>query len=201
MQINPEPWICADGPHADVVMSCRARIARNLAGFPFVGRATPSERHEIVNIARQVLLSRQIEPELIWVDLAESPQRERRLLVERHLISSNHAEAEHERAVALTADETLSVMVNEEDHLRMQVLAPGMQLQNVYQRLDAIDDAVESCIDFSFDRRWGYLTACPTNLGTGIRLSVMMHLPALRITGEINRVRRAAKDLHLAVRG
>jgi len=184
-----------------VVMSCRARLARNIDGFPFTNRASATERQEIVRVARQVLVADDIASGMVWVDLAEVNDHDRRLLVERHLISKNHAETEIERGVAISGDEALSVMVNEEDHLRMQFLAPGLQLTEVYQRINAVDDALESKLEYAFSDRWGYLTACPTNVGTGIRFSVMMHLPALKITNEIDRVRRAAKDLHLAVRG
>jgi protein arginine kinase len=195
------PWISADGPHSDVVMSCRARLARNIAGFPFVNSATETQRHELINLARQVLLGSDLAEGMIWVDLTRATPRDRELLVERHLISKNLAEAEIERAVAVSGDETLSVMVNEEDHLRMQILAPGLALSDVHRRIHNVDDAIEARIDYAFSKRWGYLTACPTNVGTGIRFSVMMHLPALKIINEIDRVRRAAKDLHLAVRG
>ncbi|MDY7109207.1 MAG: protein arginine kinase [Planctomycetota bacterium] len=195
------PWISADGPHADVVLSCRARLARNIAGFPFVNSASTTQRHELLNIARQVLLRCRLADGMTWVDLVETTPRDRELLFERHLISRNLAEADIERAVVISSDETLSVMVNEEDHLRMQVLAPGLALTDVHDRIHAVDDAIEAHIDYAFSKRWGYLTACPTNVGTGIRFSVMMHLPALKIINEIERVRRAAKDLHLAVRG
>lgn len=201
MRIARDPWICAEGPDADVVVSCRARVARNLEGFSFSNRADPDERREIVNIARQVLLALPVAPQMLWVDLVQAPERDRRLLVERHLISAALASADHDRAVAISDDERLSVMVNEEDHLRIQVLGPGLRLDEVHRRVNEVDDAIEARLDFAFDSRWGYLTACPTNVGTGIRVSAMLHLPALAITKEINRVRRAAKDLHLAVRG
>lgn len=203
MNINPlqGPWISSDGPHADVVMSCRARLARNIAGYPFTNKASAVQRHEVLRVAEQVLLSSDLAPEMMWVDLAQATEHDRRLLVERHLISKNLAEAEIERAVAISADEALSIMVNEEDHLRMQFLASGLRLKEVHDRINAVDDAVEARVDYAFSKRWGYLTACPTNVGTGIRFSVMMHLPALKITNEIERVRRSAKDLHLAVRG
>ena len=191
------PWASLDGPHCDVVMSCRARLARNISGFPFVSRASEAQRHEIVNLAHQVLMSTDTARGLMWIDLNEATDRDQKLLVERHLISKNLADADHERGVAVSADELFSMMVNEEDHLRLQQLAPGLQLDEAYRRLNAIDDAVESRLEYAFCERWGYLTACPTNVGTGIRFSVMMHLPALKITNEIDRVRRAAKDLHL----
>ncbi len=190
-----------DAPHSDVVMSCRVRLARNIAGFPFVNKASQPQCHELLNLVRPVLLSSEIAPGMIWVDLNQAPMRDRRLLFERHLISKHLAEADHRRAVAISGDETLSIMINEEDHLRMQILAPGLQFATVFERLNAVDDAIENRLDYAFSPRWGYLTACPTNVGTGIRFSVMMHLPALKMTNEIDRVRRAAKDLHLAVRG
>lgn len=188
-------------PHSDVVLSSRVRMARNIAGFPFVNRASHAQCQELLGVARPVLLNHELADGMIWVDLNQATLRDRRLLFERHLISKHLAESEHRRAVAISGDESLSVMVNEEDHLRMQILAPGAQLPQVYARLSAVDDAIESRIDYAFSPRWGYLTACPTNIGTGIRFSVMMHLPALKMTNEIERVRRAAKDLHLAVRG
>lgn len=194
-------WNGDDGPHHDVVMSCRVRLARNIAGFPFVNRASDHQAVELLNLSQQVLLHEEIAEGMIWVDLNQSTTRDRRLLVERHLISKNLAESPKRRAVAISGDETLSVMINEEDHLRMQVLAPGLALRDAFERLNAVDDAVESRVDYAFSPRWGYLTACPTNVGTGIRFSVMLHLPAMKITGEIDRVRRAAHDMHLAVRG
>lgn len=194
-------WTRAGAPHQDVVLTCRARLARNLAGFPFTNRSSPVQRREILHLVRETVLGADLAPSMIWVDMAEATERDRRLLVERHLVSNQHAEAEHERGVAISGDEALAIMVNEEDHLRMQLLAPGMQLSQVHEAVDAVDDKLEAKLDFAFDRRFGYLTACPTNVGTGIRFSVMMHLPGLRITSEINRVRRAARDLHLAVRG
>ncbi len=198
---TPSPWLSDDGPDADVVMSCRVRLARNIAGFPFVGRADDTQRREILKIAEQVVLSSELADGMFWVDLTQSPTRDRQLLMERHLISRHLAEAEFPRAVAVSGDECLSIMVNEEDHLRMQTLGPGLDLDTLVERINEVDDAIESRLDFAFSRRWGYLTACPTNVGSGIRLSVMMHLPALKLTGEIDCVRRAAKDLHLAVRG
>ncbi|UCD74024.1 MAG: protein arginine kinase, partial [Phycisphaerales bacterium] len=187
--------------HTTVVMSCRARLARNIAGFPFVNRATDSQRHELLNLSRSVLLGSDLAKGMIWVDLHRATEHDRNLLLERHLISRNHLNSEVERAVAVSGDETLSIMVNEEDHLRMQVLAPGLQLHQAYQRLNEVDDVIESKIDYAYSHRWGYVTACLSNIGTAVRFSVMMHLPALKITNEIDRVRRAAKDMHLAVRG
>jgi len=195
------PWMSDDGPGTEVVMSCRVRLARNIAGFPFVGEANDNQRMEILNIARRAVLDPDLAEGMIWVDLRKATPRDRLLLVERHLISRHHAETDIPRAVAVSGDEKLSIMVNEEDHLRMQLLAPGWRLGELITRINEIDDTIEGKLDYAFSGRWGYLTACPTNVGSGIRLSVMVHLPALKLIGELDRVRRAAKDLHLAVRG
>jgi len=125
----------------------------------------------------------------------------RQLLVERHLVSRNFATAEIPRAVGLSESQSLSVMVNEEDHLRIQALLPGLDLARAMERASAFDEALGAAVDYAFSPMWGHLTACPTNVGCGIRLSVMVHLPALKLTGELERVKRAAKDLNLAVRG
>ena len=196
-------WLRGSGPHSDVVISSRVRLARNLAGFPFVNRANRRQRYEVLEAARSQVLSKRLADSTIWVDLADSPAIDRQLLVERHLISRDLAKRSPDmpRGVAIAADETFSVMINEEDHLRMQVLRSGMQISDALSHIDRIDDTLEEKLDFAFSRRFGYLTACPTNVGTGIRVSVMMHLPALKLTGEIDRVKRAARDMHLAVRG
>ena len=135
------------------------------------------------------------------MDLEEAPDIDRQLLVERHLISRPHKDAEGARGVAIGENETLAIMVNEEDHLRIQVLRSGLQLEEAWEQINAVDDQLEALLDFAFHPRFGYLTACPTNVGTGIRVSVMLHLPGLKLAGEIEKVFRAAKDLKLAVRG
>ncbi|MCK4873384.1 MAG: protein arginine kinase [Phycisphaerales bacterium] len=187
------------GPACDVVISSRVRLARNIAGYPFVAKASTQQRQEIVALVARC--APKWADGMVWVDLSAAPSLDRTLLVERRLISRNHAKGSKPRGVAFTRDESVSVMVNEEDHLRIQVLQPGLQLHETYERIDRVDDEVESEIDYSFSNRFGYLTACPTNVGTGIRVSVMLHLPALRLRGEIEKVRRAVKDMQLALRG
>lgn len=150
---------------------------------------------------RQTLLTAGVAPQLLYVDLEEAPELDRMILVERHLISKPHAQTEGARGVAVSADETLAIMVNEEDHLRMQVLRSGLQLEDAWKQINTVDDKLEEHLPWSFHPKYGYLTACPTNVGTGIRVSVMLHLPALKLTGEIEKVFRAAKELRLAVRG
>ncbi len=194
-------WQMSPGPDADVVVSSRVRLARNIAGFPFVNRATPPQRHEIVRVVKHASFPPEWTAGIVWVDLQNATALDRTILVERHLISKQFADGESPRSVAISSDESLSLMVNEEDHLRMQVLLPGSRLADCYASVARLDESLERTLDFAYAQRWGYLTACPTNVGCGIRFSVMLHLPGLKLTNEIEKVRHAAKDLHLAVRG
>jgi protein arginine kinase len=196
-------WLRGAGPNGDIVISSRVRLARNLAGFPFVGRANRRQRHEVLAACREQITSNRVADNVLWVDLNDATALDRQLLVERHVISRQHGEEGNPvpRAVAVGADETFSIMVNEEDHMRMQVLRSGMQLQEAWGQVNRIDDVLEEKLDYAYSQRFGYLSACPTNVGTGLRVSVMLHLPALKLTGEIEKVRRAARDMHLAVRG
>ena len=194
-------WLRGSGPMSEIVISSRIRLARNVAGSPFLSRASRHQRQHLETKIRDIILSAQIAPQTLYVDLDSAPEIDRTLLVERHLISKPHAAAEGARGVAIGEDETVSIMVNEEDHLRIQVLRSGLQLEEAWEQINQIDDRLESKLDWAFHPRFGYLTACPTNVGTGIRVSVMLHLPALKLTGEIEKVFRAAKDMRLAVRG
>jgi len=187
---------------SEIVISSRIRLARNVAGFPFLARCSRHERQAIEGRVRDTILKdAPLGSDTLYVDLEQAPQIDRDLLVERHLISKPHATAEGARGVAIGQDETVSIMVNEEDHLRVQVLRSGLQLEEAWEQINQLDDKLEAKLDWAFHPRFGYLTACPTNVGTGIRVSVMLHLPALKLTGEIEKVFRAAKDLRLAVRG
>lgn len=196
-------WLRGQGPNSEIVISSRIRLARNLAGFSFVSRADTAQQREVLERCKTQITKQQLGGDVIWVDLNQSTPLDRQILVERHLISNQHAKPKGEipRAVAIGGDETYAIMVNEEDHLRIQVLRSGMQLTEAFEQINRIDDTLEAHLNFAFSRRFGYLTACPTNVGTGIRVSVMLHLPALKLTGEIEKVKRAAKELHLAVRG
>ena len=194
-------WLRGSGPMSDVVISSRIRLARNVGGSVFVNRLSPVKRREVERRVRDAIIQSHIAEKLIYVDLEQATDNDRQLLVERHLISKQHAAAEGARGVAITDDETVSIMVNEEDHLRLQVLRSGFQLDEAWEQIDQLDNTLDEQLEFAFHPRFGYLTACPTNVGTGIRVSVMLHLPAMKLTGEIEKVFRAAKELKLAVRG
>ena len=194
-------WLRDPGPEGDVVVSSRVRLARNLAGMPFLTRCSELQVREIAELLGQTLLAVKLPGERSYLDVAAIDPLVRQMLVERHLISRQHAEGQGPRGVAVAGEETIAVMVNEEDHLRAQVLAGGLKVQACYERARKLDDQLESRLSFAFSGRFGYLTACPTNVGTALRVSVMLHLPALKMTGQLERALRAARDMHLAVRG
>jgi protein arginine kinase len=186
---------------SEIVNSSRIRLARNISGYPFLTRCSAQQRRTLEGKTRGAVLGAGISAQTLYVDLADATETDRQLLVERHLISKHHAAADGARGLAVGEDETVAIMVNEEDHLRLQVLRSGLQFEEAWEQINEIDNKLESTLDFAFHPRFGYLTACPTNVGTGIRVSVMVHLPALKLTGEIEKVFRAAKDMRLAVRG
>lgn len=200
-------WLTHSGRASDVVVSSRVRLARNLAGFRFPNRASASERTAVLARLKPVLLGARLSPQVEWVDLTQAGPIHRQSLVEERLISRQHAvgrpgEPMHGRAVLIGLPQRgLSIMVNEEDHLRVQAICGGFDLSAAMRQADAADDAIEQQVDYAYSPRFGYLTACPTNVGTGARLSVMLHLPALKITRELEKVKRAADDLGLTIRG
>lgn len=198
-------WLRNTGPDRDVVISSRVRLARNIAGFRFMHKADRIERLEIMARVRSEADDLRPGQAMIWFDLTQTDEAERSMLLERHLISKQLAKgngaAGEPRAAIVSPDESLSIMVNEEDHLRIQVIRSGLQLRDAWREANEIDDRLEDGLHFAYHKKFGYLTACPTNVGTGIRVSVMLHLPALTLTNEIERVRRATRDMQLAVRG
>ncbi|HUU43700.1 MAG TPA: protein arginine kinase, partial [Planctomycetota bacterium] len=197
----PGEWLKGTGPESEVVISSRIRLARNLVQFPFLSRATTEQKQKLLDIMRNTLAAIELTRDLTFVELGDTDPVDRSLLVERHLISRELADGDWPRAVAFSNTETMSVMINEEDHLRTQVLHSGLELADTWSQIDKLDDALEEKLDFAFSAQLGYLTACPTNVGTGIRVSVMLHLPALVITREIEKVFQAVAKVNLAVRG
>ena len=194
-------WLRGSGPEADIVISSRIRLARNLADYPFISRATRQDRTQIEHMLRERILRIEASGDLLYLNVEELEGVDRQLLVERQLISREHAESQGARAVAIDECEKFSLMINEEDHLRMQVMQSGLNLQSVWEQINRLDDLIEDKVTFAFHERLGYLTACPTNVGTGMRVSVMLHLPALVITRQIDKVFRSLQKISLAVRG
>lgn len=194
-------WLRGAGPESDIVISSRIRLARNLADFPFISRATAQDRSRIEHILHERVLAIAAETEVFYVNLSQLETVDRQFLVERHLISREHAEAQGARSVAIDHNEKFSLMVSEEDHIRIQVMHSGLDLASVWEQISRIDDLIEEKVTYAFHERLGYLTACPTNVGTGMRVSVMLHLPALVITRQIDKVFRSLQKISLAVRG
>ncbi|GIX04330.1 MAG: protein-arginine kinase [Planctomycetaceae bacterium] len=195
-------WLRGTGPESDVVVSSRIRLARNLARYPFPSRCSDSTRAEI-----EALLHEQIERlkpshPLHYFRIDQLDPMSRQLLVERQLISRELADQTGPRGAGMALNESFSIMVNEEDHLRLQVLRSGFNLDACWQEINQLDDEIEAQVSYAFDEQFGYLTACPTNVGTGIRASVLLHLPALSLLNEeFKRVYQALQKINLAVRG
>ena len=201
-------WLDGGGPESDVVVSCRVRLARNVDGYPFVLRLDDARARELGGRVRDILLEQRIDGETIWVGMEEAPAIVKLLLRERYLVSRDLAPndprlaARPGRGVAFGENEQLAVMVNEEDHLRLQSLSPGYALPDAFERVRALDQALERELAYAVDPQFGYLTGCPTNVGTGLRASVMVHLPALGLVGsEREKVMTACQRTGLAVRG
>lgn len=194
-------WLKAAGPENDIVISSRIRLARNLRGYPFTSIGKEEKLAEVEALIRSKLEANKIIPDMTYLKLKELTQLERTLLVERHLISKDHAEKSGARALAVDKNESLSIMVNEEDHLRLQVLKSGLQLTESWKEIDGLDNRLEKELPYAFSPQFGYLTACPTNVGTGMRISVMLHLPALTVTKQVEKVFQSLIRIKFIVRG
>ena len=189
------------GPHDRIVLSSRVRLARNLRGAPFPGWA---KKHDKVRVLEQVRPAIEALPEMAECysgTMDNISVLDKNILVERHLISREHAAKGVGSGLVLNRDETFCFMINEEDHLRMQTLRPGLQLREAWAAIDHADTLLEQALDYAYDTDFGYLTACPTNLGTGARVSAMLHLPGLVIAEQITPIIQSVNRLGLAVRG
>lgn len=194
-------WLRGDGTDNDIVISSRVRLARNLADFPFCTRAGEGEKREIETELRRAIAEARKERPLSFFNIGDLTELDRQFLVERQLISRELASGEGSRSVAFAPEEDVSLMINEEDHLRVQVLRSGYSIRQCWDMINDVDDAIEQRVSYAYSEEFGYLTACPTNVGTGMRASVMLHLPALAMTKQIDRVFRALQKIQLAVRG
>ncbi len=198
---SPTEWVKAEGPQSKIVLSSRVRLARNLRDFPFPGWAKKADRQKSLETVRPVIEKLPEMSERFSDSMDNMVAIDKQVLVERHLISREHAAKNVGSGIVINERETISVMINEEDHLRMQAIKSGLQLKNVYKLIDKVDNELEEQLDFAFSPRLGYLTACPTNVGTGMRGSAMVHLPAMVLSDQINQVVQAVNKLGLAVRG
>jgi protein arginine kinase len=195
-------WLRGSGPDSDIVISSRVRLARNLSQYPFLTRATEEQRAEVHEAIRRALAKVGLgENGHLYIDLDQTNELTNRFLLERHLISRELANGSGDRGVLFNRSEMLAVMVNEEDHLRIQAIRAGFQIREAHADIQWIDDQLDQDLKFAYSEEFGYLTACPTNVGTGMRASVMFHLPALVFTKQIDKVFASVTKINLAVRG
>jgi protein arginine kinase len=194
-------WLSAGGPEADVVLSTRVRLARNLADVPFTHRGEPGDHERTVEVVRWALADSGYLENGKFLDNGQLAEPQGQYLIERHLASPDFVASKAKRGIYISNDEAMSLMVNEEDHLRFQVMSSGLDFPEAFTAAAALDEKLEGQLQYAFSPEFGFLTACPTNLGTGMRASVLVHLPALVITREIDKVLRGAIHIGLAVRG
>jgi len=198
---SPAEMCKREGPHDRIVMSSRVRLARNLKGYAFPGWAKKADRIKTLEVIRPAVEHLPHMVDAFSESMDNLSALDKQILVERHLISREHAAKSAGSGVVLNRDETFCVMINEEDHLRMQALRPGLQLRQAWGAIDNLDSELEKKLEYAFHPKLGYLTACPTNLGTGIRVSAMLHLPGLVLAEHINPIIQSVNKLGLAVRG
>ena len=191
-------WYLGEGEQSDVVLSPRIRLARNLAEYPFPARLDTKSRIAVNEIVREAVPAA---ANLKYIEMKTLTQAQIVSLAEKHLISPEFASSADGRALLLSDSEEISVMLEEEDHIRLQVMKPGLSLSEAYAEADRLDNAINEKVKFAFDERLGYLTECPTNLGTGMRASVMLHLPALTALGRMNTLASTVSKLGLTIRG
>lgn len=187
----------------DVVLSSRIRLARNVKDIPFPTVMTEEQGKKVIELARKAILGSNtiLSTQFTEYEMKKLTPLDRQALVEKHLISPDLSQNIKSGYALIKDDNTVSIMVNEEDHLRIQCILPGLKLDESWDMADKIDDLIEETIDYAYDEKIGYLTSCPTNVGTGIRASVMVHLPALTITGQISNILNSVSKIGMAVRG
>src|SRR5512146_1692316 len=199
-------WLEAQGPHADVVLSTRIRLARNLQAHAFAPRLRDAEREEIFERVREAASRSEVLHSGVSLQLADLPPIARQVLVERHLISRELAGDDSRTPPAgagliMSTREDVGLMINEEDHLRLQCLMSGLRLQEAYQLADSVDEELGAALPMAYHHEFGYLTSCPTNVGTGLRASILIHLPGLVLTKEISKVLQGLGQVGLTFRG
>ncbi len=199
--LETKKWYEKSGAEGDVIISTRIRLARNLRTCPFPSRMNTEDRERVISAVHKAIETSPIANEFVLYRLKDLSQITRVSLVERHLVSPEFISHPEGRAVLLMKDESVSIMVNEEDHLRIQVMCEGFNFEGALQTADRLDTLLGESLNFAFDDKLGYLTQCPTNLGTGMRASLMLHLPALQETGTINRISANLSKLGLTIRG
>lgn len=198
--MNSNKWYIEKGDQGDIVLSTRIRLARNLDAYPFPGKLDVQGKKKVSETIRDAVLS-DGSNSFRYMDMASLTRSQAVSLAERHLISPEFTTNREGRGLLLTEDESVSIMLCEEDHIRLQVMKAGLALEEAYDIADKIDTMLDSRLQYAFDERIGFLTQCPTNLGTAMRASVMLHLPALNATGRIAGLAATVSKLGLVIRG
>ncbi|MBQ6797459.1 MAG: protein arginine kinase [Clostridia bacterium] len=196
-----EKWYRTTGRDSDVVISTRVRLARNLKGLPFPRLMSDEQRQKLNMQVKDAVKSSRELSSMDYLELANVPKNELISMVERHIISPDFARDPKGRALLLSPDESISIMIGEEDHLRIQVMKAGLSLDEAWSIADKTDSVLSSKLDYAFSEKLGFLTACPTNLGTAMRASVMIHLPASEKDGSLRRISESISKLGLVIRG
>ena len=193
-------WYLESGKDSDIVISSRIRLARNLKDFKFKRKMSKKEKEELLEKIKFIVPS--IGYGLKFLDLKNIDDITKISLVEKHIISPELAlNKEHSQAIIINDDENICIMVNEEDHIRIQIFTSGLDLQNTLNLAVELDKKLDEMLSFSFNKKYGYLTACPTNVGTGLRASVMVHLPALKMTGNLGKILKIVNSFGMTIRG
>lgn len=198
---SPAQWLEAKGPQADLVLSSRVRLARNLAGHPFPGRSKEELRERILDLIKPAAQATHYLANAAFFVLSDLSTLEQQALVERRLASPDLLREDRGSGLLVGSDQSLSLMINEEDHIRLSSLFSGLDLVETFRVADQVDDRLQEQMDFAYSEEWGFLTACPTNVGTGLRASMLLHLPALVLTQRIDAELKNLSSQGMAVRG
>lgn len=196
-------WYTQRADEDDIVVSSRIRLARNLKDIPFPGRMDESDYNRVNDLVKEAISNSNtpFSKNLNFIYMKDVPENERYAMVERHIVSKEFVSNCENKAIILSDDESISIMVGEEDHIRIQVILPGLQIENAYDIAEDLDRLLCDSLDIAFDDRLGFLTECPTNLGTGLRASVMLHLPILEASGEMSALAESVNKIGFTVRG
>jgi len=198
---NNNKWFSGEGPHSDIIISTRVRLARNIEGYPFPWKSALSAKRDILDKVKDAVHKIQYINDAWFIKMDTLGAVDKQFLLERHLISQEHTRSVKGKGLVLSGSEEFSIMINEEDHLRIQVIAAGFDLNRAWLFINKLDDELSKHLPFSFSPELGYLTACPTNVGTALRASCMLHLPALVLTKNIDKVLELLSKLSFTARG
>lgn len=196
-----DKWYLKNGKDADTVFSVRIRLARNLSGFPFPNKMSDEQKYSVIQKVSDAVFKSEVGKDYKFIDMDKISETEAIFLAERHLISPEFIKNTKGRALILKNDESVSVMINEEDHIRIQSIAAGLEFETACKNAFEIEKIIGNAVEYAFDKKFGYLTECPTNLGTGMRASAMLHLPALEKIGALERIFNSISKFGVAIRG